>query len=418
MLQNPIEPSNDLFEHDHMPDYQIDAYTPPYWPFRKSRPMFRNAYSVPVPNPYRPINPLHAMPIFDPDLSPLQQQDHAVPHRLSTENDYKNYLSSPPSNMYSQQSNSEPNMAIQLLTPTDIFHGFGIPPTYQTFVRRGDDSVKSQNVEEPASKMFKNPLTVIIVSLQPQEASEVQESTDAVSAPVQQKEEPVTVTLPSVEDEVSTTVAPTDSDELLQEWKILKMLMKNGVPGSEGEQDELEHKIEEPLISVEYGKMDDNSAAEDESNSWTTTTTTMTTETPEKESNSIPTEEDSNALPTEKESNIVTTEEMPTEDGSSSSTTIDPVVSWNNWKFAEDQQLKTREIIRIAEELEEQRQNLRQTLMTTVDNISAEFPSNLAIAEIPVMDHTPPSSTQSPNFNEYYGIANYIDEEEGGFDER
>lgn len=402
MLQNPIEPSNDLFEHDHMPDYQIDAYTPPYWPFRKSKPMFRNAYPVPVPNPYRSINPLHAIPIFDPDLSSLQQQDHAVPHRLSTEDDYKHYLSSPPSNMYSRQSNSEPNMAIQHLTTTDIFHGFGIPPTYQTFVdviRREEDSVKSQNVVETTPEIFKNPLTVIIVALQPQEAPAVQESTDTVPAPMEQNEKP----MESVEVEGSTTVFPTgsSSDEILREWKLLMMLMENRVLG--GEQDVLEHKTElTPMVNF---LMEDNLAAEDKSNFWTTTTTT-TSESPEEESNFIPTEEDSNALPAEKESNIVTIEVIPTEDRSSFPTTIEtePIVSLNNWKFAEDQQLKTREIMRIAEELEEQREDLRKMLMTTVDNISAEFPSNLAIAEIPVIDHTPPSSTQSP-LAEEYGIG-------------
>lgn len=364
MLQNPIEPSSDFIKFDRVPDYQIDDNIPTHWSSIKSKPVFQDAYSVPILN-HRPIKPFYMMPVFDPDIGSLQQQDHEVPHRLSTEDNNKIFL--PPSNIYPQQSNGELEPANELLS--DVFYGVGIPSTSQTVVAKS------------APEVINNPLTVIILALSPQEVHAVQESIVDISAPVQQEKQPVTTTPKNVEDEGSTTVSPTGlSPELLNEWILLTMLKKE--KENVGVQDESDDKIHKVSIPTGILSVENNSTAEDETNSW------MTTETPEEKSNSIFAKENSNALPIKEESNVVITEEITTEDVSDSPTTIEPKPTRKIYQL-----LKTKQVS--SEELEELRQ------MNILSNFFPEFPSDSEISGIPVVDHTPQSPSVEDDTDDY-----------------
>lgn len=375
MLQNPIEPSNDLYEHVHVPDSRIDSYIPPYWPFSKSSPVVQDVFPVQNSNPYRPKNPLYAVPIFEPDFGYSHQQDHAVPHRLSPEDNYKSYLSSPLSNAaYLQPSNNEPNVAIQLLGTTNIFNGFGISPTYQTvadIIKREEDSPISPDVAESIPKMFKESPTVIIVAMSPEELHSAQESTYTELVTESSERSPeISPGIKELLDEFNGLNSTKVSMEETVDSDV-QDVSDNGTKDSfvfeENSTVEYESTsstmAEDPLSDEELASL---TIAKDPLSDEESTSSTMAED-------STATEDDSNALPTEEESNVVeTTEGNPTEYEISSFPT-------------EPKSIDVRFLVeRIKKHLD-----LNQKRMKTVDNISAEFPFDVAVDEIRMAHRIP-----------------------------
>lgn len=401
-LQNPIEPSsNDVFEH--VPDSRIDGYRPAYWPFAKPNPAVRDTYRPAAPEPW---SYHQASSVFDADFGPPSQ--YVPPHRLASEDDYKNHLS-PSSNAYRQRAAArlmpaKASVAIQLLATTNIFHDYRSPPlpyqsSHDPAAAQLTAALQGVRIETPNAVVFERrpaqapngpesfkeqPTTTTIVLTLPLDTPVTAQEPTVPPTPLPAEEVPVIVTETEDESIVAATEEPPNNELIVGLMNLLDSAERN-VTKTESTTVAVDEPSYMPQVSVELGLSDGNG--------WSFATAPPTTEKEDDEWTSVTTESELNSAhvtmdPIEIEWNSKLEEGIlqAVNEPSSTTTALEDSIATTeisgelrpilvNGESGNDNN-------NVTEKQGRERENTAYQGVT-VDNISAEFPSDFVIMEYP-----------------------------------
>lgn len=384
LLQNPpIEPIQDHFEN--VPDSRIDSYRPVYWPFKKTYQISHDI--VPKTLPYLSIKSTQ-VPTYDSEFNALN-----VPSLISEDNYNKYYTQM--YNYRKQEPVDEPDVAIQLLANTNVFRGYKLPayqhsdnvePIVSNVIQKEQNDVSDEEIQtfekNPVDASKESP-TVLILSLSSEPSKEQIKPVEAIEeeTPINEinENEPITSTTEdkllnmeinaivklvgqlnktetkekSTEDEsvsaATTENIPTENELLVKELltPIVMNLNKNSI---EYEQNPLDEEFSgtplegSPVDEIDY------------------------------EANELSREETSNnnrkIVLNENELNTTTPENLITTPVQSEHPSINQLSAM---KLLGKEPLEISDLKQKISEL--------KPLFLTVDNISNEFPTNLAVNE-------------------------------------